>query len=110
MLPEAISATSRLHANELYCFVFNEFVKNSDRIRSAAYAGDDRSGQLAFSLHNLRARFAANHLMKIPHHGWIRMSPQNASKQIMRGPHIGQPVAHGQLDGVFSPARTRLHP
>ena len=47
--------------------------------------------------------------MKIPHHRRIRMRPQHAAQQIMRGPHVRDPVAHRLVDRIFQRARSRRH-
>ena len=66
-------------------------------------------GQLALSLQNLRPRLAADHSMKIAHHRRIRMRAQHAAQQVVRGAHVGHPVAHGFVDRVFQCARAGSH-
>jgi hypothetical protein len=43
-------------------------VEHADGVAAAADAGENRIGQAAFALQNLRARFDADHAMKIAHH------------------------------------------
>ena len=66
-------------------------------------------GKLAFGFPNLRPRLPSDDAMKIAHHGRIRMRSQHAAQQIMRGADIGDPVAHGFIDGVFQGARAGIH-
>ena len=61
-------------------------------------------GKLAFRLQNLRPGFASDHFVEVAHHRRIGMRAQHAAQQIMRGADIGDPVAHGLVDGVFQGA------
>ena len=66
-------------------------------------------GKPAFSLKNLRPSLAASDFVKVAHHGGIRMRSQHAAQQVVRGAHIGDPVAHGFVDRVFQGARAGIH-
>ena len=91
MIAQRLAASASLDTDQLYFFIANKVVKNSDRIRSAANACNDRHRQLAFSFHDLRPRLAPNHSLEIAHHRGIRVSAQHAAQQIMRAAHIGHP-------------------
>src|SRR5208282_4007821 len=69
---------------------------------------DDGVRKFAFGVADLQASFASNNAVKIAHHGRIRMRPEHAAEQVMRGAHVGDPVAHGFVDGVFEGARTGI--
>ena len=84
-------------------------VEQSDRIRAAAYACDQQIGQPLFRFQNLRARFDADHAMKIAHHHRIRMRAQHRAKQVMRRAYVGDPVAHRFIDRVLQRARAGIH-
>ena len=84
-------------------------MKDANGIRPATHAGDDLCRQLALGLENLGLRLAPNHLMKVAHHGGIRVCPQYTAEQVMRAADIGHPIAHGLVDGVFEGARTGVH-
>src|SRR2546423_11754520 len=84
-------------------------MEDADGIRSATYTSDDRRWQLTFSFQNLRTRLASDHLMKVPHHGRVRMCSQNAAQKIMRGADVSDPITHGLVDGVFQRARSGIH-
>ena len=109
MFAQLVAAPSGFDADELHFFVLDEVIENADGIRSAADAGDDGSGQFAFGFENLRAGFASDDFVEVAHHGRIRMRAQHAAQQIMRGANVGDPVAHGFVDGVFQRARTGIH-
>ena len=66
-------------------------------------------GQPFFGFQNLRARFAADHRLEIAHHRGIRMRSQNRAQQIVRSAHIGDPIAHGFVDGVLQRAAAGFH-
>ena len=109
MIAQALAPAPGFHADQLDFLVLDELVKDADGIRSAADAGDDRLGKLAFGLKNLLSRFAPGDLVKVAHHGGIRMRSQHAAQQVMRGAHVGHPVAHGFVDRVLQGAGTRIH-
>ena len=109
MFAQLLAAAAGFHADQLHFLVSDELVKDANGIRSAADAGDDRCRQLAFGLENLRSRFAPDHFVKVAHHGRIRMRAQHAAQQVMRGAHVGDPVAHGFVDRVFQCARAGIH-
>src|SRR6478672_10088163 len=84
MLAQLIAATAGFHADQLDLLVLQEFMKDSNGIGTAAHAGDDGRRQPAFGFQDLCAGFAANHGMKIAHHGGIWMSAQHTAQQVMR--------------------------
>ena len=98
------AAAAGFHADQFNFLVLDKFVEDADGIRAAADAGDDRGGQLAFGLENLRAGFAPDHFVKVAHHGGIGMRAEHAAQQVVRGTDVGHPVAHGFVDGVFQSA------
>src|SRR5207253_7675332 len=92
VIAQFLSASTRFHSDQLYFLLADEVVKNSNGIRSSANTCDDRCWKFAFSFHYLGARLAANHRMKIPHHGRIRMRPQYTAQQIMSRADVGDPI------------------
>ena len=62
-------------------------------------------GSLAFGFQNLLARLFADDAVEVAHHGGIRMRAEDAAEQVVRGADVGDPVAHGLVDGVFEGAR-----
>jgi len=47
------------------------------------------------------ARFTSDHFVKVANHGWVWVRSQHATEKIVRGADVGDPVAHGFVDGVF---------
>src|SRR5262249_35385455 len=47
--------------------------------------------------------------VEVANHRRIRMCTEYAAEKIMRGANVGDPVAHGFVDGIFQCARTRIH-
>ena len=62
-------------------------------------------GSLRFGFQNLLARLFADDAVEVAHHRGIRMRAEDAAEQVMRGADVGDPVAHGFVDGVFEGAR-----
>ena len=58
-------------------------------------------GQALFGGENLLAGFAADDGLKIADHRRIRMRAENGAEKIVRGADVGDPIAHGFVDGVF---------
>src|SRR5882762_11909684 len=110
MFAQCRAAATGLDSNEFDFLVFEKVVEDTDRVGSSADAGDDGVRKFALGLANLRARFASNDAMEVAHHGRIGMRSEHAAEQIMRGANIGDPVAHGLVDGVFESARTGIDP
>src|ERR1700690_3288435 len=73
MFAKVLAAPAGLDADELHSLVLNELIEDANRIRSAADARDNRSGQSAFGLEDLRARLPSDDLVKIAHHRWVRL-------------------------------------
>src|SRR5258706_5825812 len=96
---ETIAAAAGFDADHFYRFIFHKFVKQADGVRTAANAGEEMRGQTLFRGEDLRAGFAADAGVKIADHGRIRMRAENGAEQIMRGTNVGDPVAHGFVDG-----------
>src|SRR5712692_2402392 len=84
-------------------------MKNTNGVRTTADTGDDRNGQLALGLEDLRAGLTADHFVKVAHHGRIRVGAEHAPKEVMRAADISYPVAHGFVDRVFQGAGAGVH-
>ena len=105
MIAQPSATASCLNPDQPDFFVADKLMEDTNSIRATADAGNYGGGQAAFSFQNLCPCLVADHGMEIAHHGGIRMCAQNASKQIMRGADIGDPVAHRFIDGVLEGAR-----
>src|SRR6266404_686566 len=108
MFAQRRAAATSLSSDEFHFLVFQKIVEDTDRVRSSPDASDDGVGKFAFSLPNLDASFASDDAMKIAHHGRIGMRAENAAQQVVRGANVGDPVAHGFVDGVLEGARTGI--
>src|SRR3954471_1951980 len=78
MLAEFASAPACFHADQPHATIAEESVKNSDRIRSAAHARDDRVRQPSSRFQYLRAGLATDYRLKTTHHRRIWMRAQHA--------------------------------
>ena len=76
-------------------------VEEADGVRAAADAREKMRGQPLFGGENLLAGFAADDGLKIADHRGIRMRAENRAKQIVRVADVGDPIAHGFVDGIF---------
>ena len=76
-------------------------MKQTDRIRTTSYAGNQRARQLAGRRQNLFARFASNDALKFAYHQWVRMGTECAAEQIVRIVHIRYPVAQRLVDCIL---------
>ena len=95
------SAATRFHADQIHRCIRLESVEEPDGVAAAAHASDAQVRQAARSLQNLAAGFNANDALEIAHHARVRMRPQGRSEHVMRGPHVGDPVTDGCVDGVL---------
>src|SRR5438045_3829646 len=106
---EPAAACAVLDADKLHIRITQELVKQSNGIRAAADTGKKMRRQTFFRGKDLLPRLAADHRLKIANHGRIRMRAKNGPEQIMGGPHVGDPVAHGLVDGVLQRAAAGIH-
>src|ERR1700730_11707302 len=65
-------------------------------------------GEASFGTENLFASFFADNLLEIAHDLGIRMGAEDRAEEIVRRSHIGHPIAHGLVDGVFQGSATRI--
>jgi len=98
---KAVAAAASFDADHFYFGILQKFVEQADSIRAATNAGHEVGGQALFRGNDLRAGFAADAGMKIADHRWIRMCAEDGAEKIVRGADVGNPVAHGFVDGVF---------
>ena len=84
--------------------IVEERVEDADGVAAAADAGDDRVGQPAGLLQDLRARLAADHRLELAHHQRIRMRAEHRAEQVVGVADVGDPVAHRLVDGVLQRA------
>ena len=98
------AAATRFDADHLYVGIAEEIVKEADGIRAAADAGEKMRGQALFGGEDLFAGFAADDHLKIADHRGIGMRAENGAEEIVRGADVGDPIAHGLVDGVLERA------
>src|SRR5436190_16383392 len=79
---KVVSKTAGFHSDHSN-IVFHEFMKQPDRIRPAADAGDQNIRQSAFFFQDLFTSFFADDALKIPHHQWIRMWAERRTKEVI---------------------------
>ena len=98
-----------LDANEPHAGVADEGVEDAHRVAAAADTRDDRVREPADPLEHLRARLTADDRLELAHHQRIGMRTEDAAEQIVRVGHVGDPVAHRLVDGVFQRPASRIH-
>ena len=81
--------------------VVEEIGEQADRVRPAADASDDRIGQPAELLEDLRARLAADHPLEFAHHRREGMRPGRGAEQIMGVLEARRPVAQRLVDRIL---------
>ena len=104
MFTELAAAAAGFNADHFYGRIAQKLVEEADGVRTAADAGEKMRRQTFFSGEDLIAGFAADHGLKIADHRGIRMRAENGAEQIVRVADVGDPVAHGFVDGVFQGA------
>jgi len=61
-------------------------------------------GKTFFGGQNLLAGFAADDHLKIADHSGIGMRSEDRAKKIVGGANVGDPIAHGFVDGILQRA------
>ncbi len=103
------SLSACLDADEFHVFIADKLVKESNSIRPAADARDQRVGQSPGLRQNLRARFAPDHRLKIAHHCRVGVRAERRAEQIMSRVNIHYPIADRFVDRVFQRLASAVH-
>ena len=100
---------ARLHADQAHLTIVDERIEDADRVAAAADARHDRVRKPPGLLDDLLPRFAADHGLKLAHHQRVGVRPQHRPEQVIRAGHVGDPVAHRLVDGVFQRPAAGVH-
>src|ERR1043166_9564599 len=96
----------RLDADQLDAAILYERVECTNRVGSAADAGDYRFRQTSHALEHLRTRLASNHRLEVPHHSRVRRGADHGADDVIRVIDVGDPVANGLGRRVLERSRT----
>ena len=105
MLAAFQPASGRFHPDDAHVGFIQKGVEEPDRVRSAADAGNDRVGQPALGLHDLRAHLLPDDTLEIPHHLRIGRGAGSGADDVESVVDIGDPVAERLVEGVLESAR-----
>ena len=103
MFAQHVPASARFHAQHFHACISQKCVEQPDGVRAAADAGHQQIRQAAFAFQNLR-RASSPITFENRAPSGIGMRAQHRAEQIMRGAHVGHPVAHGFVDGILQRA------
>src|SRR5437016_5287915 len=109
MLSQIGTTPAGFNSNQLHLLVGKEFIEDPHRIRASSDTSNHSIREPACLLQDLLASFTADAAMKIAHHYRVWVSSEDRSEQVMRGANIGDPIAHGLVNGIFERAGTRIH-
>src|SRR6266498_4182231 len=84
-------------------------MKQTDRVRAATYACNQRARQFSRRRQNLFARFPSNYALKLAHHERIRMRTQSTAEQIIGVMDVRYPIAQCLVDCILQGARAGIH-
>src|SRR5712671_4583894 len=101
--------TTGFDAKHFYGGILKKWIKEANRVGATANTGDEQIGQAFFLLEDLSARLIADHALKIANHNRIRMSAIGSAQDVMGRTDIGDPVAHGFVDGLLECLLTGSH-
>ena len=73
----------------------------------ASSSGSSRQAREAAQ--HLLARLAPDHALQVAHKRRKGRRARRGADQVVRGAHVGDPVAHGFVDGIFKRALPRIH-
>ena len=107
--PSVGPAAAGLDAEDLDAAIGEEAVEDADRVRAAADAGEHGVRQAAGFREHLRARFAADDGLKLPHEIRIRMRADRRAEQVVRADRVRHPVANRLVDRGAQRAVAGLH-
>jgi len=102
------AAATGFDADHFHAGVAKEIVKEADGIRTAADAGEKMRRQALFGGKDLLAGLAADDHLKIADHRGIGMRAKDGAEKIVGCADIGDPIAHGFVDGVLKRAASGI--
>src|SRR5690606_29322629 len=97
-----------LDADQLDGFVLDVGMEDADGIRPATHRGDHIVGLAACVARHLFAAFAADDGLEVAHHAGIGIRAGHGADDVEGVLDIGDPVAHGLVQGVLQGARARF--
>src|SRR4030042_2038281 len=94
-------------AYQLHAQVVEKGMEDAYGVAASAHTGNYIIGKPAVSLHYLLSGFLANYRLEVAHYHGIGMGPHYRAQQVVRGAHIGHPVADSFVDGILERAAAR---
>src|SRR5215203_7509942 len=76
VLAQALAGAARLYAHHSNAWVVQEFMKQTDRIRSASNASDEKIGQPPFLCDDLFTSLLTDNTLEVPHHEGVGVRTQ----------------------------------
>ena len=107
--PGLDAVAAGLDADHRHARIVEERVEQPHRVRAAADAGDERVGQPALGLLQLRARLVADHRLEVAHHRRIGVRPGDRADHVERVVDMGDPVAQRLVHRVLQGRGARMH-
>ena len=99
----------RLHPDQLDVAVGEKAREDTHGVRAAADAGDHRPRQPPAALQHLPSALAPDHGLKVPHDARERVGSHDRADDVVRGRHVGHPVAQRFVGRILERARARGH-
>src|SRR5882762_10214371 len=98
---ELAAASAGVDADHFHFHVAKKLVEEADGVRTAANTGEKMRGEALLRSEDLFAGFAADDGLKIANHRRVRMRAENGAEEVVGAADVGNPVAHGFVDGIF---------
>mmetsp|Transcript_47820 Transcript_47820/g.93401 ORF Transcript_47820/g.93401 Transcript_47820/m.93401 type:complete len:411 (+) Transcript_47820:97-1329(+) len=95
------TVSCRFHTNEGRALVVDEGMEGPDRVRSASDARHHRIRELARLLEHLRPNLLSHDGLEVPHDGGKGVRSHRRSDEVVRAPHVRDPVPHGLVDCIL---------
>eukprot|EP00960_Hanusia_phi_P039008 753688-Hanusia_phi.AAC.1 len=97
----------RAYSEDLDRFVLNEGMEETDGVGSASDAGDNGVREPADLLQHLSTRLLADDRLEVADDGGEGMGADGGADDVVCVPHVGNPVAHGLIDGILGEGKGR---
>src|SRR5581483_8728009 len=95
------AAARGFDADEAHGRIVDEIAEQADGVAAAANAGHGVVWQTSFALKKLLLGLAADDALEVAHHGRVGVRAHGAADEVVGGLYVGDPVAHGLIDGVL---------
>ncbi len=109
VFPAGEAESRRFDADQTHALDVDVWIEETDGVRAAAHAGDDRVGLTADLLQHLHLRLLSDDGLEVSHHHRIGMRTRHRTDDVEGTLDVGDPVAHRFVERVLERLGPTFH-